>query len=402
MVCIEGKIIRKRYEKRISGFEKLYVRLWNRKYPVFQGLQALPQQNRFEAQKKRMKKVILILTLQMSIVCAASAQTMSTKTLASSSRTTSTNPLDAVSGIWTGTQTSDDGQYPQQISFQLTPSGEFIMAGQNGVTAAKGTYAYSGNTITGIYKLTSSGESIRFTGNFDLASQKLTCTQGFDPKTTGQGKWIATKNANAQVQTFKPNNINRSTSNNTTTSQSNTSSKGGLNAYDFYMTSVIVHIYTGNDNKESSSLMGVDLFNPASTLYSTTNQPGIELLFSTTGGATNYNSKAELKANSKTTIALSTPYSTGFDGRPRYREMCINLGYLLTTGVELKVGYAPNLPTDAWKIDKVEIEFEFKNSKGEIHPTFSKTILYPTVSNLMTATNNILVLKVNNFFMPVY
>jgi len=56
MVCIEGKIIRKRYEKRIRGFNKIYIRLWNRKYPVFQGLQALPQQDRFETQIKENEK----------------------------------------------------------------------------------------------------------------------------------------------------------------------------------------------------------------------------------------------------------------------------------------------------------------------------------------------------------
>jgi hypothetical protein len=348
-----------------------------------------------------MKKVVLILTLQMSIVCAASAQTMPTKTLASSSRTTSTNPLDAVSGIWTGTQTSDDGQYPQQISFQLTPSGEFIMANQNGVTAAKGTYAYSGNTITGTYKLTSSGESIRFTGNFDPTSQKLTCTQGYDPKTTGQGKWIATKNANSQTQTLNVNSTGSGISRTRTNSPLNTTGKSGLNANDFYMTNLIVYVYTGNDNKENLSSVSADLYNPASTLYSFSGKPGIELLYSTTGGTKHNTYKSEFKTNSKNSIYFSTPYSTGFDGRPPYREACINLGYLITTGVILKLGYAPNLPTDAWKIDYVEIQFEFKNSKGEIHPIYSKTIQYPKAA-LLTASNSSLELKTDNLFMPVY
>lgn len=347
-----------------------------------------------------MKKIILILTLQISIVCAASAQTMSTKTLASSSRTTSTNPLDAVSGIWTGTQTNDDGLYPQQISFQLTPSGEFIMANLNGVTAAKGTYAYSGNTITGIYKLTSSGEMIRFTGSFDLASQKLTCTQGVDPKTIGQGKWTATKNANSQVQTLNTNSIGSGISRTRTSSPANTTGKGGLNANDFYMTNVLVNVYTGNDSKENGSRVQATLFNPSSTLYS--NSPGKELLFSTVGGPAQNDYKIEFRTNSNNQLTLYTPYSTGFDGRPPYRETCINLGYLLSTGVQLEVYYLSDFPTDAWKIDKVEIQFVFKNSKGEIHPTYSKTIQFPTVSKVLTSSNSAIVLKVDNFFMPVY
>ena len=110
----------------------------------------------------------------------------------------------------------------------------------------------------------------------------------------------------------------------------------------------------------------------------------------------------EFKTNSKTSILFSTPYSVGFDGRPRYRDMCINLGYLLTTGVVLKLGYAPNLPTDAWKINYIEIEFEFKNAKGENHPVYSKTIQYPNASKLMTSTNRSIELKTDNFFMPVY
>ena len=99
-----------------------------------------------------------------------------------------------VIGNWSGTQTNDYGLYPQAVSFQLTNTGEFIMANtQTGVVGAKGTYTFSNNIINGSYKLLSSGETISFTGTFDPNTQKLSCSLGMGTATTGQGKWIVSK-----------------------------------------------------------------------------------------------------------------------------------------------------------------------------------------------------------------
>jgi hypothetical protein len=104
------------------------------------------------------------------------------------------NTTLAVAGRWTGTQTNDYGMYPQNIAFELTTNNEFLIKDINGVVAAKGTYSFSNNAISGSYKQFSSSETFSFAGNFDPAMQKITCTLGSGNATTGQGKWIVTKN----------------------------------------------------------------------------------------------------------------------------------------------------------------------------------------------------------------
>lgn len=99
-----------------------------------------------------------------------------------------------VSGTWSGTRSDDQGLYPGGVSFQLTNTGEFIMANtQTGAVGAKGTYTFSNNIINGSYKLLGSGETISFTGTFDPNTQKLSCSLGMGTATTGQGKWTVTK-----------------------------------------------------------------------------------------------------------------------------------------------------------------------------------------------------------------
>lgn len=93
-----------------------------------------------------------------------------------------------VTGNWSGTQTTDSGLYPQAVAFQLTNTGEFIMG-----TAAKGTYVFANNTISGSYKQFSSGETFSFSGTYDPATQKITCTLGPGTAVKGQGKWVVSK-----------------------------------------------------------------------------------------------------------------------------------------------------------------------------------------------------------------
>jgi len=96
-------------------------------------------------------------------------------------------------GNWAGTQTNDDGVYPQAILFELAAGGQYLSKDRNGVLAAKGSYTFSNNIITGSYKQLSSGEIFSFTGTYDPATQKLNCSQGSGSSTKGQGKWVVTK-----------------------------------------------------------------------------------------------------------------------------------------------------------------------------------------------------------------
>jgi hypothetical protein len=100
----------------------------------------------------------------------------------------------SVVGIWSGTQTTSSGLYPQAVNFELTGYNEFIMANQStGAIACRGTYTFANNTISGSYKQLSSGETYSFTGSFDSNTQKMICTIGAGTSVTGQGKWEVTK-----------------------------------------------------------------------------------------------------------------------------------------------------------------------------------------------------------------
>ncbi|MBK8952632.1 MAG: hypothetical protein IPM85_10465 [Chitinophagaceae bacterium] len=99
----------------------------------------------------------------------------------------------ALTGNWTGTQTNDNGMYPQTFSFELTGKGEFIIKDQAGILASKGTYTFSNNILAGSYKQLSSGEIFSLSATFDPATQKLSGTLGSGTATNGQGKWTATK-----------------------------------------------------------------------------------------------------------------------------------------------------------------------------------------------------------------
>ena len=103
------------------------------------------------------------------------------------------NAAPPVIGNWSGIQTNDYGLYPQNIVFELTKNGGFLIKDANGVLAAKGSYTFSNNVLSGSYKQLSSGETFSFTGTFDPGIQKLSGTLGSGSSVTGQGKWTATK-----------------------------------------------------------------------------------------------------------------------------------------------------------------------------------------------------------------
>ncbi|HEX7847088.1 MAG TPA: hypothetical protein VF476_14905 [Chitinophagaceae bacterium] len=100
----------------------------------------------------------------------------------------------AIIGKWSGTQTNDDGLYPNPISFELTGNGEFIMAdSRSGLVSARGVYNYADYTITGSYKMLSSGETIAFAGTYDPFKKQITCSLGMGNPPKGQGRWNVIK-----------------------------------------------------------------------------------------------------------------------------------------------------------------------------------------------------------------
>lgn len=104
------------------------------------------------------------------------------------------NTTLSIAGKWTGTRTTDSGLYPQAIGFELTTGNEFLIKDMSGNIAAKGTYTFSNNVVAGSYKEFSSGETFSFTGTFDASANKITGSQGTGTSTTGQGKWVVSKN----------------------------------------------------------------------------------------------------------------------------------------------------------------------------------------------------------------
>ncbi|MHB1147534.1 MAG: hypothetical protein ACYC01_08070 [Lutibacter sp.] len=101
--------------------------------------------------------------------------------------------LTFVSGTWSGTQTNDQGLYPEGFSFQLTNTGEFIRADQSGVVCCKGSYSIVGSNFSGSFKQFSDGSTYSFIGTYDRNTQIISCSMGSDTATTGQGKWTVTK-----------------------------------------------------------------------------------------------------------------------------------------------------------------------------------------------------------------
>jgi hypothetical protein len=99
----------------------------------------------------------------------------------------------AVAGSWAGTQTNDYGMYPQNIAFELTANGEYLVKDINGVVAARGTYTFSNNLLSGSYKQLSSGEAFSFSAIFDPATQKISGTLGSGNAVTGQGRFTLSR-----------------------------------------------------------------------------------------------------------------------------------------------------------------------------------------------------------------
>jgi hypothetical protein len=323
----------------------------------------------------------------------------------------------SLAGSWLGTQTNDNGLYPQAYAFQLTDKGEFLMTSSGGVLSAQGTYSFTNNVFKASYKLFSGSETFAISGTYDAATQKLTCTIGLGTNSTGQGKFTVTR-ATAQVM-----NVNNNSAINTTVkpgvktnaaaspAATNTTSTGpqygtydfnqGTDMNEYYLKKATVKVWTGNDNKEAPSSA---IFN----LYTNIPPPGNlrmnnDVLTTTIIAA--YSSDPtkpkEYTVNSQTSLPLNIIYNYWDGVRPEYGAHMISLTDFNKNGLTLRIGYIPNFITDAWKIDRVELTVEFVKPNGALHPQLgNKTIIFAT-SALLNNSNDKLILMTDKFLLPL-
>lgn len=131
----------------------------------------------------------------------------------------------------------------------------------------------------------------------------------------------------------------------------------------YSLTSVRVNIRTGSDNKEFPSKVYVTLMvktNPHYYIY------------------VQNNLNNEMRINSDTEFGLER----GNEGTPER----ITLEALQTAGLILQIYYAPNLFTDAWKIENISMVLEFKDQNGNPHPSLErKTVVFSNAYGFLNA-----------------
>jgi len=147
----------------------------------------------------------------------------------------------------------------------------------------------------------------------------------------------------------------------------------------YSLTSARVSIRTGNDNKEFSSTVQLDLIN-RNTGYFPFRQAAA-------------NMRNEMKPNSTTDVGLDKNYNTA--------PVHFTLQSIQTKGIDLQITYHPNFFTDAWKIEGVSLTLEFKDQNEKPHPTLgSKTIVFNNASGFLDGTNTVLFCSTDGALVP--
>ncbi|MBS1665420.1 MAG: hypothetical protein JST68_30540 [Bacteroidetes bacterium] len=153
-----------------------------------------------------------------------------------------------------------------------------------------------------------------------------------------------------------------------------------LTCYDgYYLTGVTVRFYTGNDNKEYPSSVNIRVMSPSGS-----SSPGLYLYSNESQGDQR---KKEYKSNNMTSVTLETPYVLFNGSNSEYQPWKLWFNDIQSKGLVLEVSYFPNLLTDAWKIDKVEVVFQVKKGSGAPHPVYNnKTITFNTPKLLVSGS----------------
>lgn len=156
----------------------------------------------------------------------------------------------------------------------------------------------------------------------------------------------------------------------------------------YYLTGITVKIYTGNDNKEYPSSMAINAYLPHGSDFGNA-QNSSALLYTNT--MDNDNSRiVEFKSNSSNSIKLA-PIYTLFDTQNfvEYHPNEMSLYKFEHNGLIIVINYSPNLLTDAWKIEKVDITFNVSTPSGIKHPKYNNKTVTFTKSKLLTSGRGI-------------
>lgn len=172
-----------------------------------------------------------------------------------------------------------------------------------------------------------------------------------------------------------------------------------LTSADYLLSSVKVTVKTGSDNKEALSNVTFELA-VRDTNYSIFAQ----------NNCTN-----EFKVNTENTIGLERynawiciysrfgPISDGPYHTKGTGNKAIFLSDVEKYGLSLRIIYKPNFFMDAWKIENVSISLEFRDGKGNLHPTSgTKTITFNNAATFLDEYDKrLLICTADNNFNPL-
>ncbi len=279
-------------------------------------------------------------------------------------------------GNWKGTQYNEQGLYPQAFVFNLTAAGEFLMGNAQAGYAARGRFSFSNNVIRGSYVLTSSGEQIAFTGNYDAATQTLTCTQGMGGSVTNQGKWIARRESAPPPPPPPPRT-------NTAPPPPPPPTTTANDPAAFFLTSAKVTVLTGDDDKEWPTEIGFRLFRTP-PMPAQKNDPVWNCFAYPT-----YTEALPARSTREFTLL-----------RDALRDDLVSLQSIQSTGLTLAIDYRIRNNWTFWKISTIWIELEFKDRSGKPHPIFGyKKLMFAEPVRMQIQSGNLECI-LDRFLMP--
>jgi len=151
----------------------------------------------------------------------------------------------------------------------------------------------------------------------------------------------------------------------------------------YSLTAARITVKTGNDNKEQPSKVSINI----------DENDGIwgqgRLLFYPSN---NNEFTSEIKINSTFEFPLIKYGNVPADA--------FTLTNLQGKGLKFTIYYMPNFGLDAWKIESVSLQIEFKDQFGRLHPTYGNvTLQYPVTNGLLTGNKVVMVGTTDKFLM---
>ncbi len=145
-----------------------------------------------------------------------------------------------------------------------------------------------------------------------------------------------------------------------------TNAPQAVNDADYFLAVATISLKTGKDNKEKGSKLILRVY-PAS---GTDNWRK---------GYLQENFTDELKTwhTDNFTLPRAPAFDQNFNSLANYRQTGIMVDINYNT-----LGNGPFFGTDAWKVEEVAVTLEFKNKKGDPHPTMGSKTIYFTNSNM--------------------